>query len=236
MVDILVVENYPDSPLGLIEEELARQAIVPTMVSAYLGEPLPTTPEGYDGIVVLGGAQNALDDDAFPYLPHLADLIRAFAEADKAVLGVCLGAQLAARGLGGNNILGNPTEFGYLPVEALAEGLSDPLLSALGGSAPMFHFHSDTFTLPPGAVHLASSQMTAHQAFRWGRACYGIQFHMEVTPAILDVWTALAGELFDAERPDWKEKLIAQRAAHAASANRIGCEMTRAWLDLARQG
>ena len=62
--------------------------------------------DGYAGLVVLGGAQSALDDADHPYLPHIAGLTRAFGEADKPVLGICLGAQLVARGHGARNILG----------------------------------------------------------------------------------------------------------------------------------
>src|ERR1700693_4275512 len=95
----------------------------------------------------------------------------------KPVLGICLGAQLVARGYGSKNILARPVEFGWKDVHPTVAGRGDPPLPAPGGGAPLFHWHTDTFTLPQGAVHLAASAMTLHQAFRIGRAVYGIQFH-----------------------------------------------------------
>jgi GMP synthase-like glutamine amidotransferase len=81
-------------------------------------------------------------------LPQEAELARSFGDAGKAVLGICLGAQLIARGFGAENVLGRPIEFGWRPVRPTEEGRLDPVVSALGEGAPVFHWHLDTFTLP----------------------------------------------------------------------------------------
>ncbi len=99
----------------------------------------------------------------YPYLPALARLDQdAFGDAGKAVLGICLGSQLVARGYGAENIIGRPTEFGWHEVTCTVEGCVRSRSSPLSRSRfPIFHWHSDTFTLPEGAAHLASSTMTA---------------------------------------------------------------------------
>ena len=88
------------------------------------------------------------------------------------------------------------------------------MLSALlGEGAPLFHWHLDTFTLPPGAVHLAASAMTENQAFRIGRAVYGIQFHFEADRALVERWNREFAELIAEETPDWPERHAARGRA-----------------------
>src|SRR5690606_29909914 len=127
---------------------------------AHLGAPLPEHAGEHDAIVVLGGEQNALADDACPWFPPLLALLRDFGARDRPVLGVCLGAQLVARAWGGRNILGRPVEFGWYDVWPTSDGRNDPVLTALRSGGPVFHWHEDTFTLPLGAVHLAASDLT----------------------------------------------------------------------------
>lgn len=231
-MSILVVENYIDGQLGLVAEEFDRAGVAYTIIRAFAGEPLPPSPGSHNGLVILGGTQSALDDDEFPYLAPLATLARQFGDADKAVLGICLGAQIIARGFGATNVLDRPIELGYLPLQPTAAGAADPVTAMLGESAALFHWHTDTFSLPDGAIHLATSAMTPHQAFRIGRAAYAMQFHFEVTPQLIERWLDMARGSLDADMPGWRETMDAQREHHARDADRIGREMTRAWLGL----
>ena len=157
---VLVIENYFGTTLGQVGAALDEAGVTTDIRRVWDGGRLPPGPHGYDGLVVLGGEQSAVDDAEHPYLPRVAALTKAFGEADKAVLGICLGAQLVARGHGATNILGRPIEFGWQKVAPTEAGRDDPVLSALGDGAPLFHWHLDTFTLPPGATHLATSAMT----------------------------------------------------------------------------
>lgn len=147
------------------------------------GEPVPSVDalDAYDGIIVLGGAMGALDDDQHPSLAGQRALLAAAIERDLPVLGVCLGAQLLAIAGGGELLDGdNGSEDGLGPVDLTADGLADPVL---GPAAPRFeamHWHEDTYALPEGAVHLATSPQYAQQAFRLGSCLYGIQFHLEM--------------------------------------------------------
>ncbi|HOV05346.1 MAG TPA: type 1 glutamine amidotransferase [Kaistiaceae bacterium] len=229
---LLVVENWEDSPLGLIEPLLAARGVELDMVAAHLGQPLPTAAAGHDGMIVLGGAQSAVDDEDYPYLPQLADLTRRFGEADKAVLGICLGCQLAARGHGGRNVLSRPIEFGYHEVRPTEAGRGDPVVSAIGAGVPLLHFHTDTVTLPQGAVHLAASDMTPIQAFRTGRAVYGLQFHFEATPEIMERWADGHAWHLDEQVPGWRVALEAGNRDAWARTKATGEAITLAWLDL----
>ena len=231
---ILAVENFVGTPLGLVGNALAEAGAAVGLCRPYLGQPLPGTPAGYDGIVVLGGEQSALDDADHPYLPRLAALTRAFTEADVPVLGICLGSQLVARGAGAQNILGRPVEFGWHEVTPTAAGRADPLMAPLGQSAPLFHWHLDTFTLPPGAVHLAASAQTAIQAFRIGRATYGVQFHFEADRKLVEQWSADFAPEIAAYAPAWQSERPALAARYGPRADAAGAAIARAWVGLAR--
>ncbi|SEN42168.1 GMP synthase-Glutamine amidotransferase [Gemmobacter aquatilis] len=182
---------------------------------------------GYDALVVFGGEQTACDDAAYPYLPVLAQRMRAFSAADRAVLGICLGSQILARGFGGRNILGATPEFGWCEVALTAAAADDPVLGALPPAFAVFQWHSDTFTLPDGAVHLGRSGAVAHQAFRLGRATWGTQFHFEANRRVVADWTREFPDLTEAMQPGWA-------AAHPGLAERLGVEADRIGLEIAR--
>jgi GMP synthase-like glutamine amidotransferase len=109
-------------------------------------------------------------------------------EQGRPVLGVCLGAQLLAQAMGGNVYKGTVLEIGPGSVRLTAAGRADKVFSAAAESLPVMHWHQDTFTLPPGATHLAGSELYPHQAFRVGRLGYGLQFHIEVDEELAAGW------------------------------------------------
>lgn len=233
---VLVIENYPDTPLGLVAAALEEAGVGTAHVAAHAGEEVPSDAQAWSGLVVLGGEQNALDDSHSPFLPDVCALIRAFHDAGKPVLGICLGAQLIVRSFGGRNILGRPVEFGWHEVEPTDEGRSDPVLQVMEAGGPVFHWHSDTFDLPDGAVHLASSVQTAHQAFRLGASTYGIQFHFEASQAVVRDWSDKFAASIKNYDPDWQDKLDAECARTGPEADRIGLKLARAWAGLVKVG
>lgn len=229
---VLVVQNYQDTGLGLVGRALEEVEARIDLRQAYLGEHLPTDDADHDALVVLGGDQNALDDEDYPYLPALAGLIRRFGDADKAVLGICLGSQLVARGYDADNIIGRSTEFGWHEVERSSGVESDPVLSAVPYRFPIFHWHSDTFSLPEGATHLASSAMTINQAFRIGRAVYGIQFHFEADTKLVEQWTHTFREQIIRNHAAWLSNYQAHAERNGADADAAGLALARAWVAL----
>jgi len=184
---------------------------------ADLGEPLPDGLDGYDGLVVLGGPQSALDDEATsPELTGARTLLRHALDRDFPTLAICLGAQLLAQVGGGRVRVGvDGPEVGALLVAKRDRADDDPLFAQLPISPDVIQFHHDEISrLPDGAVLLASSPMYANQAFRVGRNVYGVQFHIETTPEIVDEWAER--DVVGVDASPWDEQTIKQltRAAH----------------------
>lgn len=227
---VLVVENMAHSDLGQVGLALQESGAEIDLCQPFTGQALPGDIHGHDALVVLGGEQSAVDDHIHPYLPELARLMRAFADAGKSVLGICLGSQLLARAHGGDNLLGKTREFGWHGVELTAEGKRDPVLSAAGSAFKSFEWHSDSFTLPPGAVHLAQNPAVANQAFRIGRAAYGMQFHFEAGTSVVEGWNRTFEGVINRLNPDWLPHYPQHAAKHAQQADEAGLALARAWV------
>ncbi len=136
------------------------------------------------------------DQDRYPFLADEMKLIAQAVAQGLPTLGVCLGGQLLASALGATVRQAAQKEIGWHRVTLASDAAEDALWHGLPGVFTGFHWHGDFFELPPGAVPLASSALTPCQAFRFGDATYGFQFHLEVTEAIIRDWTAgFAGEL-----------------------------------------
>jgi GMP synthase (glutamine-hydrolysing) len=104
-------------------------------------------------------------------------------------LGICLGGQLLADVLGAQVSANCCGEMGTLAVELTAQGRQDPLLTGVSSPFTTFQWHNDSFALPPAAELLAASAHCPHQAFRFGNNAYALQFHPEVNPAIVELWS-----------------------------------------------
>jgi GMP synthase (glutamine-hydrolysing) len=171
------------------------------------GDELPAGLDGYDGLVVLGGPQSALDSpEQSPELVGVRELLRQAVAADVPTLGVCLGAQLLAQAGGGRTRRGSEgPEVGARLVAKRDAADADPLFAPLPLSPDVIEWHHDEISeLPAGATLLASSPVYAHQAFRVGRAVYGLQFHIETTPQMVRAWAerdaeGIASTPFDVE-------------------------------------
>jgi len=204
---VAIIENMKNTPLGALGIALEEAGAKIEWFRAWDGEALPTDASVYDALVVLGGEQNARDDETHPYLPELARLMRRFEGEDKAVLGICLGSQILARAYEADNLIGTAHEFGWKTVGLTEEGRADPLLAGVGDQFTIFEWHGDTFTLPIGAVRLATNGVTPNQAFRIGRATYGTQFHFEANAAVVERWRTEFKETIERKEPGWLETI-----------------------------
>jgi GMP synthase-like glutamine amidotransferase len=227
---VLIVQNFESTGLGQVCEALEEAGASRDYRKPYLGEALPEDCSAHDAIVVLGGAQNAIDDENHPYLPKLAALMRCFADNDKAALGICLGSQILARAFGATNLLDKATEFGWCQVDLTDAAKSDPVLSAVPQSFPIFQWHNDTFTLPDGAVRLAQNAVTPNQAFRVGRAAYGMQFHFEADQILVEKWNDRFADYLDEHKPFWKDAHASEAAKHGPQSDAAGRAIAKAWV------
>ena len=227
---VLVVQNYAGTGLGQVETALREAGARIDHVAVHEGGVLPGGPDAHDAIVVLGGGQNALDDAGSPWLPHLARLMKAFADSGRSTLGICLGSQVLARAYGADNLIGVAPEFGWQEVVLTPEGRDDPVLGALPDAFRTFQWHDDTFTLPRGGTRLAGNDAAHNQAFRVGRAGYGIQFHFEADRALVEQWSQTFAAWLAERQPDWSERRAAQAALHGPQADATGLAIARAWV------
>jgi len=144
--------------------------------------------DGYDGLVVLGGPMSAYDDQRLPRLAVEMKLIESAMQRNLPVLGICLGGQLVARTLGARVYANHVKEIGWYDVEPSPHADDDPLFDAFEERETLFQWHGDTFDIPNGAIHLASSRHCLNQAFRYGDNVYAFQFHLEVDEPMILRW------------------------------------------------
>lgn len=194
MQEIWVIQHIPQETPGTLAELLTERGFKLKFFHPYLGDAVPTHPENIAGLVVMGGPMGVYDTEQHPNLLQEMQLIRSAHQAEVPVIGICLGSQLIAASLGAEVKASGSKEIGWHNVKR--QSSTDPLFGQLPEQFMGFHWHGDIFDLPQGAELLASSMQTAHQAYRVGKHTYGLLFHMEVTPQIVqDMVQAFQDEL-----------------------------------------
>lgn len=181
--------HAPAETCGLISEIAAELGLEIREHHLYRGDPLPKASEIHC-LIVMGGPMNVDESDIFPFLPSEIALIKNCLSAKRPMLGICLGSQLIAKALG-SRVFANPVrEVGWHPITLLSSAAHDPLFSACPKTFNVFHWHGDTFNLPVGATLLATTPQCQNQAYCIQSNVYGFQFHLEVTPTMLQHWVA----------------------------------------------
>lgn len=184
---VLVIQHVPAEGLGALDEFLTERNWEIDVKSE--GADIPSDLDDYNALIVLGGPMGAYEEDIYPYLRTVQDLVREAAQKHLPVLGICLGAQLIAQALGAK-VGPNPVkEIGWYQVELTEQGKE--LFASLPPAFPVFQWHGDTFTLPSGAVLLARGETCANQAFIYADTIWAFQFHFELTPEMINDWCKL---------------------------------------------
>ena len=184
---VVIIEHAEHEGAGHLGRVFATAGATLDLRCTWRGDALPDTLDGADALIVLGGSMSALDDARHPHLRREAELLAKSARAGRLTLGICLGAQLFARGLGARVLTGPAPELGIVPLIVNPLGMVDPLLSTCA-SQSLLQWHSDTFDLPDGAELLASSELYPHQAFRVAKRGWAVQFHPECDLAMRTDW------------------------------------------------
>ncbi len=194
--------------LGSIDNWVKGRGYTLSCTKLYLNELLPKQDE-FDLLIVMGGPMGIYDDEQYPWLQREKAFVKKAIDADKPVLGICLGAQLIADVLGSEVVANREKEIGWYPV--VREGsINGGLAEVLPREQTVFHWHGDTFSLPSGSKGLYTSRACENQAFIFRDKVLGLQFHLETTPdsrrLLID---HCRGELVEAPWIQTEEEMVA---------------------------
>ena len=225
-----VVSHVGFEDLGILAPLLAERDISIGHIDAPrdpLQEFDATSP---DLLIVLGGPIGVYEIDAYPFLSREIAMVGERLARGLRTLGICLGAQLMAAALGARVYPSGIKEIGWKPVALSDPGRDSCLVPLAQGELPVLHWHGDTFDLPDGAVHLASTDLCENQAFLLGANALGLQFHLETTAEALESW--LVGHAVEIAAAGLSPAALREDSRRLAGAcNAAGRSCFAAWLD-----
>ncbi len=227
---LLVLQHAGCEPPGVYEDVLRERGVEFERV-VVPDEPLPDW-RTHAGIVAMGGAMGAYEEDAHPWLAAEKRLIAEAVGSGTPYWGVCLGAQVLAAALGAEVRPGRAAELGVLDVELTGAAAGDPVFASAPRRFPTLQWHGDTYELPPGAVRLARSERYEQQAFALGTA-YAVQFHLEVDGALAAEWMEVpeyVAELEELDGPGAPARMLAEVRAAEAETVPLARELFTRWL------
>lgn len=197
-----------EGPSGIADWALRRGHSIAT-THVYAGDPLPAQ-AAFDWLVIMGGPMSVHDEADYGWLVPEKRFIGMSIAAGKTLIGVCLGAQLIAESLGARVARNPEKEIGWFPIELTEDGQSSPVFGFLPSALQVYHWHGETFELPPGAVHLARSAACEQQAFLYDGRVLGLQCHLESTPqSVADIVRHGADEIVPAAHVQTAERMLA---------------------------
>jgi GMP synthase-like glutamine amidotransferase len=184
MKPVAIFRHAPTEGPGYFATYLTRHDVPWRVLRVDEGEAVPGNPRDFSGLVFMGGPMSVNDD--LPWIAPVLQLVRAAVDKGVPALGHCLGGQLIAKALGGV-VTRNPVrEIGWGRVDIAQNDVAGRWFGGVN-SFDSFHWHGETFSIPPGAVRIASSQWCANQAFALGPHL-GMQCHVEMTPELIRAW------------------------------------------------
>jgi GMP synthase (glutamine-hydrolysing) len=234
MSKIWVLQHTACETLGTIADALEAEALAWQYVRVFEGKAVPGEIGDAGGLIVMGGPMGVYEQDRYPHLKHELQLIESALKAGKPILGVCLGSQLLAAALGAAVTKGSRKEIGWYPIRLTEAADNDRLWRGAPREFMAMHWHGDVFELPARAVSLASSALTALQAFRYGNSAYGILFHLEMTEEMIGEMAAAFGDELRQAGGD-EPRLAAESAANCARLQTIGETVFSRWARLVHE-
>ncbi len=231
MKPVIALQHIQCEAPATIAEALAARKIPVRAVHLSHGDPVPPEIGDAAGLVVMGGPMGVYEQERYPHLREEIRLLESALKAETPILGVCLGSQLLASALGAGVRHGARKEIGWHSV-SLAHGAGDdPLWKGIPSPFTAFHWHGDVFDLPHGAVPLASSELTPHQAFRYGQNAYGFLCHMEVTDKIISDMVKDCSDELRAAGVNGTE-ILAKKSDYLPALQKIGRLVLGRWAAL----
>jgi GMP synthase-like glutamine amidotransferase len=217
-------QHVPFEDIGSMAADFAACHYPVTTTHWYRGDKVPDL-HSFDAWVVMGGPMGIYDEALYPWLADEKALIKDAINAGKIVLGICLGAQLIADVLGGKVTRNAYKEIGWLPLQIQPEASEHPIARILAKYPEVFHWHGDTFAIPPGAIHIARSEGCLNQAYVINDKVYGFQFHLETTPASAAALIEHCAEDIDGSRYTQGAQAMLGDAQRFAAINRAMSEV-----------
>lgn len=231
---VFVIQHIRCETLGTIADALEARGISPRYVRGFQGGKIPNEMGESAGLIVMGGPMGVHEQGRHPFLRQEIRLVEQALREQMPVLGVCLGSQLLAAALGAEVKKGKRKEIGWHPVTLTESASADPLWTGVEAWFTAYHWHGDVFDLPPGAVPLASSDLTACQAFRYGQNAYGFLFHMEVTEKIMEEMVTTFSDELRQEQIDGRE-ILEKAGDYLPGLRKIGDTVFQRWASLAEE-
>jgi len=193
---LLILQHYWCETPGVFLDVLRRREITTVTICGANGDTYPSDLSQYCGLIAMGGPMGVYEEEQYPWLRQEDALLKTAIQQDLPTLGICLGAQLVAKAAGAEVKPGGRKEIGWYDVTLSTEAVRDPLWQSFPRTFEVFEWHGDIFSLPLGAVSLASSSLCPHQALCLGQHVYALLFHIEVTDEMIQTWMkAFASEL-----------------------------------------
>jgi GMP synthase (glutamine-hydrolysing) len=228
----IILQHTPTEGPERVADLLTERGVEVDVRHVYRGDAIPARLEANELVVAMGGPMGVgdVDDPRCPYLaPEILLLREALARA-RPVLGICLGAQLLAAAAGARvfpNMRRTPA--GAVPAREVGWGAVDflnvqrePALTGMRAREQVLHWHGDTFDLPRGAAHLASTPVCANQVFRLGWNQFGLQFHCEVSAESIATWVGEdADYVREANGDGGGARILADTALYFAEARSV---------------
>ena len=170
---------------GYFASYLERRSIPWKLIAIDEGGGVPRDPRRFSGLVFMGGPMSVNDD--LPWIIPALELVREAVRKDVPVLGHCLGGQLMSKALGGEVRRNAVKEIGWGEVRVCDNAVARDWLGETA-SFLSFHWHGETFSVPPGATRVLENEHCANQAFAVGTHI-GMQCHVEMTAEMIRSWS-----------------------------------------------
>ena len=213
-------QHVPFEGLGNIGTWANRHGHRLSITRFFKQDPLPQM-DTIDWLIVMGGPMNIYEEEKYPWLSEEKHFLKNAIDAGKAVIGICLGAQLIADALGSRVYAGSYKEIGWFPVHKKETAGRSSVFIDFPQGTNVFHWHGDTFDLPPGCIHIAESAACRNQAFIYEERVIGLQFHLEMTPkGVEEIVANCRGELVEAPYIQKAEEIVSN-AERFTEANRV---------------